>query len=251
VNLLLFEPDELAAGTGDRGVEIELAADDRRVLHLRDVLRVEVGQSVRAGAIGGATGRAEVIAIGGGATLRVTLDGPASPQPRVELVLAVPRPKVVPRVLEIAASFGVRRIDLVNAWRVERSYLGSPRLGGAELAAALRRGCEQGATTWLPEVELHPLLMPFLRAPARWGGIEQRIIAHPRASHAIESVVRPGSRAPVVVAIGPEGGWIDRELDSFAALGFTPVHLGSAVLRVEAAVAALVAQIQLLERLEA
>lgn len=243
MNLLLFEPHELTEGG-----EVELPADDRRVRHLRDVLRAEVGQSVRAGAIGGATGRAEILALGDRARLRVILECEPAPPPLVELVLAVPRPKAVTRVLEIAASFGVRRIDLVNAWRVERSYLGSPRLHEAELGAALRRGCEQGATTWLPAIAVHPLLMPFLDG-ARWSAAHHRVIAHPRASAAIESAVPPGARAPVVVAIGPEGGWIDRELDTFARLGFTAVHLGSAVLRVEAAVAALLAQLQLLERL--
>jgi 16S rRNA (uracil1498-N3)-methyltransferase len=51
------------------------------------------------------------------------------------------------------------------------------------------------------------------------------------------------------VAVGPEGGWIASELASFAALGFTPVALGPAVLRVEAAVAALVGQLWLWRRL--
>ena len=231
--------------------EVELAADDRRARHLREVLRAQPGQVVRAGAIRGRTGRAEVLAASEGRVrLRVALDRPSCPRPPVDLVLAVPRPKVLPRALETAASFGVGRIDLVNAWRVDRSYLGSPRLGGAELTAALRLGCEQGATTWVPEVELHPLLVPFLRAaPARWAGATHRVIAHPRAGASIETVIRSGPPAATVIAIGPEGGWIERELESFAALGFTPVSIGVPVLRVDAAVAAILAQVQLLHRL--
>ena len=50
------------------------------------------------------------------------------------------------------------------------------------------------------------------------------------------------------MAIGPEGGWIQREVDTFAARGFTPVSLGTPILRVEAAVAALLGQIALLAR---
>jgi 16S rRNA (uracil1498-N3)-methyltransferase len=253
VNLLLLEPDELAAGTNAAPVDIELAPEDRRAQHLRGVLRARPGQIVRAGAIRGATGRAEVLAADeDGVRLRVSLDGPRSLRPPVDLVLAMPRPKVLPRVLEIAASFGVGRIDLVNAWRVDRSYLASPRLDRDALGAALRRGCEQGATTWVPDIDLHPLLMRFLdQAPARWPAGSNRVIAHPRAGSPIESAVRPRAESPTVVAIGPEGGWIDRELDSFAALGFAAVSLGPAVLRVEAAVAAVLAQIQLLRRLDA
>jgi RsmE family RNA methyltransferase len=250
VNLLLFDPAELAGGGTE--TEVELAAVDRRAHHLREVLRVRPGQIVRAGAIRGACGRAEVIAIAAGRIrLAVTLDGPVAQRPAVDLIVAVPRPKVVARVLETAASFGVGRVDLVNAWRVDRSYLDSPRLGPDRLAAALRAGCEQGATTWVPDVAMHRLLIPFLAGAAeRWPPPVQRIVAHPRASGAVETIVRPGARAPAVIAIGPEGGWIDREVESFGALGFTPVRLGAAVLRVEAAVAALLAQIQLLRRLE-
>jgi RsmE family RNA methyltransferase len=253
VNLLLFEADELGRPGGAAiDAEVELAADDRRARHLREVLRAQPGQTVRAGVVRGATGRAQLLTADGSMRLRVTLDGAVSPRPPVQLVLAVPRPKVLPRVLETAASLGVARIDLVNAWRVDRSYFSSPRMAADELAAALRLGCEQGATTWVPDIELHPLLMPFIETEAgRWPADAHRVIAHPRAGAPIETAVPPGARAPVLVAIGPEGGWIDRELASFSALDFRAVTLGEAVLRVEAAVAAVLAQIHLLRRLQA
>ncbi|HTE49605.1 MAG TPA: RsmE family RNA methyltransferase [Kofleriaceae bacterium] len=255
MNLLLFDPAELdrARGGASGAAEIDLPADDRRARHLRTVLRVRPGQVVRAGAVRGPTGSAEVVAVDEQRVrLRVVLDRTAAARPAVDLILAVPRPKALSRVLETAASFGVGRIDLVNAWRVDRSYLDSPRLGPAELDAALRLGCEQGATTWLPDIGLERLLVPYLaRGPDRWAEGGHRLIAHPRADAPIEAIVRPGARAPVLIAIGPEGGWIDRELDSFAALGFAPVHLGAPVLRVEAAVAALLSQLQLLGRLPA
>ena len=254
MNLLLLEPDELGQPRAGGAIvaEVELAADDRRARHLREVLRARPGQTVRAGVVRGATGRAEVLADEGRMRLAVTLDGAAGTRPPVELVLAVPRPKALPRALETAASLGVARIDLVNAWRVDRSYFASPRLAAGELAASLRLGCEQGATTWVPDIELHPLLMPFLEtAAARWPAAAHRIIAHPRAGAPIESAVPPGARSPILIAIGPEGGWIDRELDSFAALDFRAVTLGPAVLRVESAVAAVLAQVQLLRRLVA
>jgi 16S rRNA (uracil1498-N3)-methyltransferase len=249
VNLLLFERGELDAGR--ESVEVQLAADDRRARHLRDVLRARAGQSVRAGVVRGATGRADVLAIDDrGVRLRVHLDADGASAPPIDLIVAVPRPKVLPRVLATAASFGVGRIDLVNAWRVERSYLDSPRLAADELGAALRSGCEQGGSTWVPDIELHRLLMPLLRrGPERWPA--HRIVAHPRAGSAIESAIPPGTRAPVLLALGPEGGWIDRELASFAGLGFTAVTLGPAVLRVEAALAAALGQLQLLRRLGA
>jgi len=57
-------------------------------------------------------------------TLRLVLDGAPPPVLPVDLVLAVPRPKVVTRVIETCAAFGVRRVDLTNAWRSTRATCG-------------------------------------------------------------------------------------------------------------------------------
>lgn len=239
MNLLLIDAAELR---GD-GV---FTIGDRRAQHLRTVLGVELGQQVRAGILDGDLGTAEILAIEGGAiTLRFVSAG-AAPRPMaVDLVLAVPRPKVVTRTIEIAASFGVRRIDLTNAWRVDKSYLGSPRLDAAALGLAARFGAEQGATTHLPEIAVHERLMALLDSRfAASGGV--RVIAHP-AAPPIEDVVT--SPAPVTLAIGPEGGWIERELDTFVDRGFRMASLGGPILRVEAAVASALGQLLLLHRM--
>ncbi len=52
-----------------------------------------------------------------------------------------------------------------------------------------------------------------------------------------------------MIAIGPEGGWIERELETFVARGFAPVSLGTPILRVEAAVASALGQLLLLHRI--
>ena len=259
MNLVLFDFAELhatgaGAGQPTLALELELSAGDRRARHLVEVLRVAPGRTVRAGVVNGPVGQAEVLAVSGQGAVRLalSLEGPPDqppPRPPVNLVLAVPRPKALARVLEAAAAFGVGRIDLVNAWRVDKSYFDSPRLSPDRLAADLRHGLEQGAGTWLPELELHRRLMPVLDAPpAAWAGA-LRLVAHPRAAAGIETHVRPGSRARVILAIGPEGGWIERELDSLAARGFHATGLSRAVLRVESAVTAALAQLELVRRL--
>lgn len=236
MNLLLLEDGETEIG-------------GRRGRHLVEVLRVVEGQRVRAGIVGGAVGEAEIVSVDGShVQLRFEATGPASaPQP-VDLVLAVPRPKVLSRVLQHAAAYGVRRIDLVNAWRVDKSYLGSSKLDLDAIGENLRLGAEQGMTTHLPEVAVHRRLMQYLDAPDPPPGARM-LLADARTGDHIEQVVPAGDRAPVVIAIGPEGGWIQRELDTFAARGFAIVRLGAEVLRVEAAVTAALAQLSLLRRL--
>jgi RsmE family RNA methyltransferase len=242
VNLVLVEPAELRAdGT--------CALDDRRARHLREVLRVAPGAVVRAGVLGGGIGTAEVMSDDGERiVIKVNADSPAPAPMDVQLVLAVPRPKVLSRVVETCAAFAVRRLDLTNAWRVDKSYLRSPRLEPGELAHAARLGAEQGATTHVPEIRVHDRLMTLLDSdfPAGAGPSGLRLIAHPGAPPVERAV---STRGPVMLAIGPEGGWIQRELDTFVARGFTPVSLGAPILRVEAAVAAALGQLLVLDRL--
>lgn len=244
MNLLLLDAAEVG---GDRAT-----VAGRRARHLLDVLRVAPGHRLRAGVIGGAIGEAEVIRVAGDEVeVRVTLGAPPAPPPAIDLIVAVPRPKALSRLLQHAAAFAVRRIDLVNAWRVDKSYLGSSRLDDAAVGEALRLGAEQGVTTRLPEVVRHARLMGFLDdvLPAAVPDGAARLALHPRGARPIEAALPPGDARPVVLAIGPEGGWIDREVDTFAARGFARASLGEPVLRVEAAVTAALAQVTLLRRL--
>ncbi|HEY1549699.1 MAG TPA: RsmE family RNA methyltransferase [Kofleriaceae bacterium] len=241
MNLLLVEATELA------GTTCTLGADDRRVAHIRGVLGARVGSTIRAGVLGGRVGTAEVVADDGaddGAmTLRLELTDEPPRQLEVDLVLAIPRPKVLARVIETCAAFGVRRIDLTNAWRVDKSYLKSPKLAADALAHAARLGAEQGATTHVPQIRVFERLMARLDAepfaPAT------KLVAHPRTPP-IELAATPP--LPCVLAIGPEGGWIERELATFVDRGFAACSIGTPILRVEAAVSAALAQLSLLAR---
>ncbi|HEY0476250.1 MAG TPA: RsmE family RNA methyltransferase [Kofleriaceae bacterium] len=240
MNLLLVDPAELAAdGT--------CTVRDRRALHLRSVLGARVGSHVRAGVVGGGTGRAELLADDGvEIKLRIALVDPTPAPLPVELVLAIPRPKVLTRTIETAAAFGVARIALTNAWRVDKSYLRSPRMEPEALAHAARLGAEQGGTTWLPDIAIHRRLMELL--DARWPGPPAiKLLAHPGAPPMEEAV--PSPPGALAIAIGPEGGWIAREVDSFIERGFTPVSLGTPILRVEIAVATALGQLLMLRRL--
>ncbi|HWN71674.1 MAG TPA: RsmE family RNA methyltransferase [Haliangium sp.] len=248
MNLILFDAAELDE-------QSRLILDDRRGHHVCRVLRAAPGHRVRVGMVRGALGVGEVIAIDGERVeLAVTLGDAMPARPRVDLILAVPRPKALPRLIQAAATMGVGRIDLVNAWRVDKSYLDAHQVEPASLAHHARLGCEQGTSTWVPEVTVHRLLMPFLEeiAARRHAAAHADIalIAHPRAAVPLEAAVPPGSQGQVALAVGPEGGWIEREIESFVELGFVAVTCMDSVLRVDTAVAALLAQLALLRRLE-
>ncbi len=242
MNLILLEPQEIFRG--------EAYLTDRRGLHIAEVLGSAPGDTLRVGVIGGGQGYAKVLSVSG-SSVRLAVDSPLADgdpprPPRVHLVLAVPRPKVLGRVLQTLGGLGVARLDLVNAWRVEKSYFGSPALEPAAIRQALILGAEQGVTTWLPPFAVHRRLMAYLDDPPTSPG--RKVLAHPTSATPLESIVTPGS-SDCLVAIGPEGGWIQREVQTFEQRGFAPITLGSAILRTEQAVAVLLGQLALLERL--
>ena len=74
------------------------------------------------------------------------------------------------------------------------------------------------------------------------------LVLHPDAELPIERVLEK-FHGEIVLAIGPEGGWLDSELAAFAEAGFLSANLGSPVLCVEAAVTASLAQLALVRRL--
>lgn len=231
--ILLFDEDFIA----DRRVRLT----DRRMRHVLDVHRAEVGQDLCVGLAGGMIGSGRVQRLDREALeLEVVLERQPPPKLPVTLLLALPRPKVFKRVLLAATSMGVARIVLLNSFRVEKSFWKSPVLQGERLQEPLVLGLEQARDTVLPEVLLRPLFKPFVEdeLPAFSGGTAC-LVAHPATA---ETCPR-GVIGPVTLAIGPEGGFIPYEVEKLIACGFTPISLGERILRVETAVPALLSRL--------
>lgn len=234
MNLLLLEPDELESE------RVELT--DARAAHVRDVLKLGPGDSLRVGRIDGPVGRAEVLEVGGASvTLRCRLDGDAPPRPPVDLVLALPRPKVLKRLYAPLASLGLGRLHLTNASKVERYYFDSHALDAALIRARLLEGLAQARDTRLPVVEIHKSLKALVED--RLDALHPeavRLLADPAYSRsAARAASRPGPARRVLLALGPEGGWTAYERDLFERHGFVGVGLGPRVLRSDVATIAL------------
>jgi RsmE family RNA methyltransferase len=172
--------------------------------------------------------------------MHVTLTADAPPPIPLTLVLALPRPKVLNRVIAGTTSLGVKRIYLINAWRVEKSYWKSPRLSEENLLAQRILGLEQARDTILPVIELRRFFRPFVEDELPSIARDSlALVAHPIATSECPRNVAQ----PVTLAIGPEGGFIEEEIASLQRIGFTPVALGPRILRVETAVAALLGRL--------
>jgi 16S rRNA (uracil1498-N3)-methyltransferase len=241
VNLILLDAAELGPGG-------EVRLEGRRAVHVLEVLRPACGERLQVGVAGGLLGRGEVVALAPATvTLRVVLDRPPPPRSPVDLLLALPRPKILRKVLHAAAAMGVGRLVLLGSWRVEKSYWGSPLLAPAALAAELRLGLEQGRDTVPPAVEVRRFFKPFVEDElAATFPDAQRLLAHPSAAAPLEALWPRAERA--VVAVGPEGGWTPYEADALARHGFESFSLGPRVLRVDAAVPFVTGQVELWTR---
>ena len=231
MNLLLLEDGDFL----DSG---RARLTGRRLAHVREVHRAVPGDDLAVGRLGGPMGRGVVLRLDDEALeLEVTLDQPPPPKLPLTLVLALPRPKVLNRVLAAATSLGVARIYLVNAWKVEKAYWKSPRLAEDNLLLQRVLGLEQARDTVLPELHLRRLLRPFAEdeLPGLLRGT-RALLAHPGSPEPC-----PRSLAgPATLVIGPEGGFLEAEVDLLGRSGCQAVHLGRRILRVETAVAALV-----------
>lgn len=213
----------------------------RRLDHVRAVHRATIGDRLRVGRFGGSVGHGVVTRLDDAVLeLDVVLDTEPPPPAPVTLTLALPRPKALRRVLQCVATMGVKRLVLVNSWRVEKSFWSSPALAPAALREQLVLGLEQGGDTILPTVELRRRFKPFVEdeVPQLIAGT-RALVAHPTASVACPYAVPE----PIALAVGPEGGFIQYELDLLVAHGFEPVSLGPRPLRVEHAVPALLGRI--------
>jgi RsmE family RNA methyltransferase len=165
---------------------------------------------------------------------------PPPPRLPVTLLLALPRPKMLKRILQTVATLGVQRLVLLNSYRVEKSFWDSPFLRPEAIREELVLGLEQGRDTVLPEVWLEKRFKPFVED--RLAGLcagSRCLVAHPGGEGACPVAVN----APLTLAIGPEGGFIPYEVDSLVNQGFEPVHLGPRILRVETAVTALLSRL--------
>lgn len=242
VNLLLFAEKELD--------DTVLRLTDFRAEHIRTVLRLQPGHSLRLGMINGRLGQGTILSLDSIAVrISVQLDREPPPPPKIELILALPRPIMIQRILKQAATIGVARICLIRSAKVEKSFFHSPVLHPEKITERLLEGLAQAAAdTRLPQVSIHPQFKAFVQdIVPQFEGCG--LLAHPGVSASLPKVFPEQPDQRILLAVGPEGGWNDFELGCFLEQGFVAFSLGSRILHVDTAVAVLLGQVQLLQTL--
>ncbi|MDF3130196.1 RsmE family RNA methyltransferase [Kiritimatiellaeota bacterium B1221] len=222
MNRILYKKTELAHD--------QLLLTDARATHILQVLKPVVGDRLRTGEIDGPLSEAEVLKLDPQKVILKITDLEMPARPTLDLLLALPRPKVLKRLLPQIAAMGVDHLYLCNAERVEKYYFDTHVLEPGFLHKVLVEGLTQSGDTCLPEVEVVRHLPSFLdKTPFP----ENRWLLHPGAAESLLNVEMVQGRS--VLAIGPEGGWRERELNQFEMLHFQPLSLFDKILRSDTA----------------
>jgi len=231
-------------------------SDPKQITHIKEVLKSKVGDRLTIAEIGGNIGKATIAQINNNEVLLrdLTLDKKPPAKLDLTIVLALPRPKVLRRLIMDMTSLGVNKLIIVNSYRSQKSYWQSPLLN--RIDEFIFEGLQQAIDTVPPVIEFKKRFKPFVEDefPAllvdKKGDGEQNnaIIAHPYATQSWKTYLEVAKCKtnnkeimPKVLCIGAEGGWIDYEVDLLCKHGCTSVSLGERILRTETVVSVLLA----------
>jgi 16S rRNA (uracil1498-N3)-methyltransferase len=219
--------------------------NDERYLHIRDILKLSEKDFCEIGLLNGPCGKASVKNIDSEKViLKIDeLYRVKEPEKGIEIICALPRPQTLKKVLSNCATMGVSKISLIRSEKVEKSYFQSPLLEKRNYDKYLIEGLSQGKRTLLPEVDIHKKFKPFFenRFPENNSVC---ILAIPEAENYLSTYSL--SNKNLIIAIGPEAGWNEFEINFMKNAGFTEFKLSENTLRVENAVVSVLAQIELL-----
>ena len=226
-------------------------SDAQQITHIREVLKSKVGDSITIGQMGGNIGKATIAKINTNEILLTDVALDKKPPAKLDLtvILALPRPKVLRRLIMDMTSLGVNKLIIVNSYRTQKSYWQSPLLN--RIDEFVFEGLQQAIDTVPPVIEFQKRFKPFVEDefPALLvdkNGVKEQgnaVIAHPYATQTwrsyldgLKSKSSHKNSMPKILCIGAEGGWIDYEVDLLCKHGCTSVSLGERILRTETVV---------------
>jgi RsmE family RNA methyltransferase len=234
MNLIVFEDNDLIG-------ENILRLQNQRFLQIKETHRSTVGDSVRVGQLNGLMGKGIIQSIDEQSVeLNVSLDQAPPEKLPLTIVLALPRPKMIRRIFRSCAELGIQRLIVINSYKVEKSFWGSPAIEEHNVRQYLIEGLQQARDTVLPTVEFHQRFKPFVEdtLPDIIKGT-LGLVAHPQQGkpcpHQLDKAI--------TLAIGPEGGFTPYEVEKLIEADCEAIHLGERILKVENAVSTLVAKL--------
>ncbi len=160
---------------------------------------------------------------------------PAPALPEISLLLAIFKFDRMEWAIEKATELGIARLVPLIAKRSD-SYLASAAAKRVERWRRIaREAAQQARRITPPEISLPARLPDVLEITA-----ERRIVLSEAEDQVSLKQAMAGCSGPVVLAIGPEGGWTAEEESALRELGWIAASLGPTILRAETAAIAAV-----------
>ena len=226
MNIVLLEAEQTQS-------EFWKIDNPRQLQHLSQHVQLNAGDTLKVGIRNGQRYLTEVVTISEQHILLRPIQVEAVPAKLpVHLILALPRPKVLRRMVMDAVTLGVQRISLIHSYRVDKSYWQSPFLQHLDDYVTL--GLEQAGDTIEPEIQLYKRFKPFVEdvLPTFISDQKPAYVAHPYAEQQMPHAIQHSC----CLIVGPEGGFIPFEVDLFKKNGCQARRLGNRILRTETAV---------------
>lgn len=242
MNIILFNEHDMVD-------ECRIRLADRRFEHVRKVLKSKPSDVLGVGQINGLMGQGRVVTIDDKeVVIEVSLTMSPPMALSITLCLALPRPIMLRRTIFNAVQLGVKHIHLFHSARVEKSFWQSSTLQESALDLIIIDALEQAKDTVLPTITLHRQFKPFIedQLPSILNS-GCLVLAHPEADktplEAVQSLCPQQGSVPLVLIVGPEGGFVPYEIEQLQALNAITVSLGPRILRVETAVTVLLSKL--------
>ena len=226
MNIVLLEAEQTQS-------EFWKIESPRQLQHLSQHVQLNAGDTLKVGIRNGQRYLTEVVTISEQHILLRPIQVEAVPAKLpVHLILALPRPKVLRRIIMDAVTLGVQRISLIHSYRVDKSYWQSPFLQHLDDYVTL--GLEQAGDTIEPEIQLYKRFKPFVEdvLPTFISDQKPAYVAHPYAEQQMPHAIQHSC----CLIVGPEGGFIPFEVDLLKKNGCQARRLGNRILRTETAV---------------
>ncbi|MCS6867868.1 MAG: 16S rRNA (uracil(1498)-N(3))-methyltransferase [Thermus sp.] len=203
----------------------------RESRHLLEVLRAQVGDRFTV-FDAEREALAEVVDLGPPVRYRLLEERRPEREVGVEVVLymALLKGDKLAEVVRGATELGVTRVQPLITRHTVPKEMGEGKLRRLEAIAV--EAAKQSGRLRVPEV-LPPI--PLRAVPP----VAHGLLAHVGAGRRVGEVLDPGK--PLALAVGPEGGFAEDEVEFLQERGFIPVTLGRRILRAETAALALLA----------
>ena len=217
---------------------------DYQHVHITNILKGAPDTLLKVAELNGLMGSARIASITESETILEIVELNKTPPPQIPLsiILALPRPQMMKRILQTVATMGVKDLILIQSNKVEKSFWQSPVLYEEEINRQIILGLEQGMATQAPKIHFHKRFIPFMEDEISSYTQGKNGYLADMNTHPISE--KCDKQKESIFAIGPEGGFTENEVQRFVQAGFAPVQLGQRILKVETAITVVAAQFQ-------